>query len=114
MHGRQRLLELQPAIGAGALLQRQRTAARRTRIAIEVHFRRSFSIEHGAPVAAQNLGDSPQLILLDQEVRLGPSTFAGAGRTPNKDRDAGVQTTIAQPLHVGDRSGHDRNQRDTR
>jgi len=55
---RQRLLELQTAVGARTFDKRQRTAARGACIAIEVHFGGAFALEHRAPVTAQDLGDA--------------------------------------------------------
>ena len=110
--GRVRLLELQAAVGARAGNQRPRAAARRARVAAEIDRRGAVAREHVAPVAAQDLRDLRQLVLLDQEVRLGPSTFAGAGRTADDRGDAGGEAAIAQRLHLGDRAGDHGHQRE--
>ena len=54
---------------------------------------------------------SGKLVLLDQEVRLGPSTLAGARRAPDERRDPGVEAAIAQRLHLGDRARRRRDER---
>ena len=71
----------------------------------------AFAREIGAPVVAQQLGEPGQVVLLDQEVRLGPSALAGTGRTTDEDGDAGGEAAIAQRFHVGDRAGDRRNDR---
>jgi len=90
------LFELQAAVGACAGDQRLGTAARGTRVAAEVDLAGAFAIEHRAPVTAQDLGDSWQLVLLDQEVRLRPSTFARARRATDEHWNACGEAAIAQ------------------
>jgi hypothetical protein len=46
------LLELQAAVGASALDQRQNAAARRARVAAEIDIGRAFARERFTPVAA--------------------------------------------------------------
>ena len=99
-------LELQAAIGARTRDQRQRTAAGRALRRVEIDRRGTFATKHLAPVTTQQLGDSRQLVLLDQEVRPRASTFAGAGRTTDERRDIGLEAALAERLHVGDRSRH--------
>jgi len=65
------------------------------------------------PIILEQLGELRQFGLLDQEVRLGPSTFAGcAGRAADLDGHPGVDAAIAEALHVGDRARHRRDQLD--
>lgn len=75
------------------------------------HRREAFSREVGSPVVAQQLGEPGQGVLLDQEVRLGPSALAGAGRTTDEDGNAGGEAAIAERLHLGDRAGDRRDDR---
>jgi len=113
-----RLLELQAAVGARAVGQRGRGPARRARqvlgVARDVELDRcqALAFQSVPPVVAQERGELGELILLDQEVRLGPSTLAGARRAADEGRDAGGQATIAQGLHLGDRTGHRRDERE--
>jgi hypothetical protein len=76
--------------------------------------RQSFALEAVAPVAAIDLGDAREIVLLDQEVRLGASTLAGAGRASDERRDAGGEAAIAQRLHLRDRSCDGRDDRRVR
>jgi hypothetical protein len=71
----------------------------------------SFALEVVAPVAAIDFGDPRQIVLLDQEVRLGASTFARARRASDERRDAGGEAAIAQRLHLRDRASDRRNHR---
>lgn len=108
------LLELDAAVGTGTLHERLLAAARRAGIAAEIDLGGAHLVEHGTPVTAQDLSYPRNLVLLDQEVRLGSSTLAAAWRAPDEDRNAGSQTTITQQFHVGDRARHDGHQRKTR
>jgi hypothetical protein len=109
-------LELEAAVRARAGGQGRRGPARRARRVLGVarhadgDGRQAFAREAFAPVVAQELGELGELILLDQEVRLGPSTLAGAGRTADEGGDAGGQAAIAQRLHLGDRAGDRRDE----
>jgi hypothetical protein len=107
------LLELQAAVGARAFDERQGRAARGARIAAEVHLAGAFAIEQCAPVTAHDLGNAGKLVLLDQEVRPRPSTFAGAGRATDEGRNAGGEAAIAQRLHLADRARHRGDERQT-
>jgi hypothetical protein len=70
-----------------------------------------MAVDKILPVFLEELGELWQFGLLDQEVRLGPSTLAGCpGGTADLDRHAGIDAAIAQPLHVGDRARHRRDQ----
>jgi hypothetical protein len=74
----------------------------------------AFAHQVIAPVAAQQLAQRRQVVLLDQEVRPGPSTTAGlAGprRAADEGGDAGLQAALAQGFHLGDRAGDGRNYR---
>ena len=63
------------------------------------------------PIILEQLGELRQFGLLDQEVRLGPSTFAGCARwAADLDGHAGIDAAIAEALHVGDRARHRRDQ----
>jgi hypothetical protein len=70
-----------------------------------------LAVDELVPVILEELGELRKFGLLDQEVRLGPSTFAGgAGWTPDLRRDAGFDAAIAQSLHIGDRARHCRHE----
>lgn len=98
------LLELEAAVGARALDQRQRATARGTRIAAEIDL---LAVDELLPVFLEQLRELRQFGLLDQEVRLGPSTLAGRPRgTADLDAHARIDAAIAQALHVGDRARH--------
>jgi hypothetical protein len=95
---------LEATVSARAFDQRQRATAGGTRVAAEIDL---LAIDELVPVILEQLGELRKFGLLDQEVRLGPSTFAGgAGWTPDLRRDAGRDAAIAQPLHVGNRARH--------
>jgi hypothetical protein len=82
----------------------------------DLHGQKALARQTFAPVGAQQLGEPGQLILLDQEVRPGPSTttgLAGAGWAADEGGDPGLEAAIAQRLHLGDRSGHRRDERET-
>jgi hypothetical protein len=64
-----------------------------------------FALEARVPVAAVDLGDARQIVLLDQEVRLRASTLARAGRASHERGDAGGEAAIAQRLDLRDRAG---------
>jgi hypothetical protein len=124
VHGHERytkapLLELDAAVGAGAVDQGGGGAAGGAGQVLGVlgdgdrDGREALAREAIAPVAAQQRGQGRQLVLLDQEVCLGPSTLAGAGRTADQRGDAGREAAIAQRLHLGDRAGHRGDQRQT-
>ena len=104
------LLELQAAVSARAGDQRQSAGASWALRSVEVDLWQLLPRELVPPVLAHHFGDPRQLVLLDQEVRLGPSTLAGARRTTHEDGDPRGQTAIAQVLHLGDRSGHRRHE----
>ena len=114
------LLQLQAAVGARAVGQRRRGPARGARRLLGLR-RRSRSAErlwiHAladqrvAPVILKERAELGKICLLDQEVCLGPSTLAGAGRAANQHGNPGFQTPIAQLLHVGDRPRHRRHHR---
>lgn len=116
--GSSRSLELEATVGARAVDQRGRGPARRAWQVLGVARRReldrreAFAREIGAPVVAQELGQLGELVLLDQEVRPGPSTFAGAGRAADEGGDAGGEAAVAQHLHLGDRPSHGRDERE--
>lgn len=57
--------------------------------------REALAGQAGSPVVAQERGQLRKVILLDQEVRAGASTLAGARRAADERRDAGVQAAIA-------------------
>jgi hypothetical protein len=77
-------------------LERQRAAARRACVATEIDLgRRALAHERIAPVTAQDAREPLEIVLLDQEVRLGPSTFAGARRTTDERGDILRETAIA-------------------
>lgn len=62
------------------------------------------------PVTAEQRRELRQVGLLDQEVRLGPSTFALAGRAADQRREARLEAAIAERFHLGDRAadrGHE-------
>ena len=103
-------LELQTAVPARAVDERQLRAARRARITAQVDLVRTLAGERLAPVTAQEVREPFEIILLDQEVRLGPSAFAGPRRTTDERGDVTREAAIAQRLHVSDRSGHRRNE----
>jgi hypothetical protein len=119
--GRNGLLELEAAVRAGAIDQGRGGPAGRARQVLgvaggsklggELDGCNAFAHELGAPVVAQELGQLGELVLLDQEVRSGPSAFAGAWGTADEGGDAGGQAAIAQGLHLGDRAGHRRDER---
>jgi hypothetical protein len=96
-----RLLELQAAVRArAALAQRRRGPARGARRVIglggrSADRRDALALEGVAPTAAIDVGDLRDVILLDQEVCLGPSTLAGARRAPDENGDAGLEATVA-------------------
>jgi hypothetical protein len=104
------LLELQPAVAAGPTDERRGASAGRAGIAGEIDLAGTLACEHLAPVPAQQLGDPGQLVLLDQEVRAGPSTLTG-GRAPDERRDTDREATCPQRLHFSDRTRHGRHQR---
>jgi hypothetical protein len=110
-----RLLELQAAVGAGAVDQRGGGAAGRARRVLAVGVgrgrgkidgREALAGQAVAPVVAHQRGEPGQVILLDQEVRPGASTLAGARRAADEDGDAFGEAAVAQGFHVGDRAGH--------
>ncbi len=111
-----RSLELEAAVRARAVFQRGRGPARRARQVlavardVELDRRQALARQAVLPVVAQERGELGEFILLDQEVRLGPSTFAGARRAADEGGDAGSQAAIAQGLHLGDRTGHRRDE----
>ncbi len=105
------LFELQAAVGARAIHQRGGGPARGTRqlLAREVQGDRlePLAFECIAPLAPEQVAESGQVGLLDQEVRLGPSTVAGAARrTAHRGRDPRGQTPLAQRLDLRDRARH--------
>jgi hypothetical protein len=89
-----------------------RAAAGRTGVTAEIDRGSALFGEHLAPVAAQDSGQSLELVLLDQEVRLGPSTLGAAGTSDDR-RDPDRETAVPQALHVLDRAGHRRDERET-
>ena len=109
----QSLLELQPAVGASALDQRRCGPARRARQLIGSVARsadrdrcETLALEVLAPVSAQQVAELSEIVLLDQEVCLGPSTFAGARRAPDDRGDSSHEAAVPQVLHLGDRASH--------
>ena len=56
--------------------------------------REALALEMFAPVAAHEVPEPPEIILLDQEVCLGPSTLAGARRAPDDRRDSGHEAPV--------------------
>jgi hypothetical protein len=72
----------------------------------------TFARERIAPVTAQDAGESLEIVLLDQEVRLGTSTLASAGWAADERGDVLGEAAIAQRLHLGDRAGHRGDQRE--
>jgi hypothetical protein len=102
------VLELESAISTGSLDQGQRATAGGTRVAAEIDL---LAVDELLPVVLEQLGELRQFGLLDQEVRLGPSTLAGCpGGTTDLDRHPCIDAAIAQSLHVGDRARHRRDQ----
>jgi hypothetical protein len=84
-----------------------RAAARGARVAGEIDFDRgTFARERFAPVAAQDGGESLEIVLLDQEVRLATSTFTAARRTTDERGNVFSEAAIAERFHFGDRSRH--------
>ena len=112
-----RLLELEAAVRARAGDHGRGGPAGRARQVLGVvhggdrHRREPFARQAFAPIVAQELGQLGELVLLDQEVRAGPSTLAGAGGTADEGGNAGEQAAIAQGLHLRDRAGHGRDER---
>jgi hypothetical protein len=104
--------ELQAAVGACTRDERLRAPARGTRIAAEIDFHgTALALDQRAPVTAHDLCDALQLGLLDQEVRLGPSTFAGARRAADDGGDTRGEATVAQILHLRHRARNGRHER---
>ena len=110
---RSRLLELEAAVGAGAVDQGGGGAAGGARRVLAVGFgggeldgSEALAGEAVAPVSVHESSEPGQVILLDQEVRPGASTLAGAGRAADEDGDALGEAAVAQGFHVGDRAGH--------
>ena len=112
------LLQLQAAVGARAGDQRRRGPARGARRLLGL--RRSsggadrvgidaLADQRIAPVILKEQAELRKVCLLDQEVCLGPSTLAAAGRTPDEHGDPRLQAAVAQRLHVGDRARQRRN-----
>ena len=54
----------------------------------------ALALEVLAPVSAHEVAELSEIILLDQEVCLGPSTFAGARRAPDDRRDPGDEAPV--------------------
>jgi hypothetical protein len=104
---------LQPAVAAGAADERRGATARRAGISRKIDRRSPIAREQLVPVAAQNISDPRQIVLLDQEVRASASTLAGAGRASDESRDVGCETSIAQRFHIRDRARARRNDRQT-
>lgn len=107
------LLELQAAIRAGPLYQgRGGSAGRAGRLVgddqrrLRLYRCEALALHGRAPVTAQQIREIGDVFLLDQEVRLGPSTFAGAGRAADDRRDAALETALAQRLHLVNRARH--------
>jgi hypothetical protein len=99
---------LESAIRTGSLDQGQRATASGTRVATEVDV---LAVDELFPVILEQLGELRQFGLLNQEVRLGPSTLAGCpGRATDLDRHPCIDAAIAQSLHVGNRARHRRDQ----
>jgi hypothetical protein len=89
----------------------QRAATRGARVPAEIDIGgTALARDRLAPVTAEDARQSLEIVLLDQEVRLRPSTFAGARRTADERGDVLRETAIAQRFHLGDRSGHRRNE----
>ncbi len=113
------LLERQAAVGAAAIDERRGGPARGTRQVLvglgelDRDRREAFAFEIASPFGAQQLTQGRQVVLLDQEVRLGPSAFSRAGRTPDQRRNSSVQATITQRFHVGDGPRHRGNKRNS-
>ncbi len=111
------LLQLQPAVGARAIDQRRRGPARGARQLVgrgalaDGDRRQALALELGAPLAAQEVAEPTEIVLLDQEVRLGPSAFSRAGRATDDRGDARGEAAIPERLHVRDRSRHRGHQR---
>jgi hypothetical protein len=68
----------------------------------------AFAREIRSPAATDELGEPGQVVLLDEEVRAGPSTLSSTRRTTHQGGDTGLEAAIAQRLHLGDRAGHRR------
>jgi hypothetical protein len=58
----------------------------------------------------EQLAEPVEVILLDQEVCLGASTLAAAGRTSDLRGDTGGEAALAQCFHLGNRAGHRRDE----
>lgn len=87
-------------------------ATRGTRVATEVDLGRgAFPRERVAPVTAQDVGEPLEIVLLDQEVRLRPSTLAAARWAADECGNVFGEAAIAEGFHLGDRAGHGGNQR---
>ena len=100
------LLELKAAVGARALDERARASTRGTLRRVEIDSSHALSPERIPPVTAQDVSKSFDFVFLDQEVRLGPSTFAGARRAPDECGNLCLEAAIAQRFHFRDRPGH--------
>ena len=55
----------------------------------------ALALEVLAPVTAHEVAELAKIILLNQEVCLGPSTLAGARRAPDDRWDSGDQAAVA-------------------
>ena len=109
------LLQLEAAIGAGAVDERRgrpaRGAGELVGVAGDDDGREAFTLDGRVPLAVEQLTERRDVFLLNQEVRLRASTFTAAtGRAADKRGDAGVEATFAQLLDLGDRAGHRRNE----
>lgn len=57
--------------------------------------REALAFEVIAPVTAHEVPELSEIILLDQEVCLGPSTLAGTRRAPDDRGDPGHEAPVA-------------------
>lgn len=111
-------LELEPAVGARALDERRGRPARGARQLLvlarehrEVDGRDALGGDGRSPVTLEQRCELGNVGLLDQEVGLGPSTFAAARRATDHRRDPHLEAAVAQSLHLGDRSTDRRDDR---
>lgn len=87
---------MEATVAARTLDEWLRASAGRARVAGEIDIAHAcFTRDGVAPITTQDLGDPGKLVLLDQEVRLGPSTFASAGRTAYERRDSQGEAALA-------------------
>jgi hypothetical protein len=92
--------QLEPAVAARSLDERGGCPARGARWLVggrgaRGDRREPFPLDRLAPARAHDLRDPRDLVLLDEEVGLGPSTLAAAGWAADDDGDARREAAIA-------------------